>query len=423
MGTEFNSIDDFLGHKTNEGSGGNFLKNWKKNGFINVWFHTKRLPLGLWQHNFPKRVVFEDKDTGESTVAFWGNSYNCWENESVLTRQYMKTADGTREVPPERCPLCKLIDHVRMSVNRGELSWTDPIFVFKGATDPSKNMTIHAGGIFGAFGRDLTGEQEAELGRKGIVLGGKNGAWRENGMPKCQYVFCIVDNDNPGEGIQIATEPKSLGDKVKAVINDKMVGSKNPSDGNPMVNPYCIQLTKSQEKGVAWDKMYHARAVAKFELTPEIEKHIRSDAPDLTKVVAPFDANNFRSIVEKYAVVDFPWDEIFGATGAVSSETDLQMEDEAATRKKSSPRTVIKAEAPPPPPAAKASDDVEMIPCDNCGHQMREDEEKCAKCGTVYSFEDEAEPPPPPPPPPSSPRRSVANKPRPAGETGDKMPF
>src|ERR1700722_16000427 len=141
-----NSIDSFLNHKTSDRSGG-FFKKWRKSDQatkIDVWLHRKRVPIALWQHNFPRVFVKTDKDTGENVTLVWGHSYNCRETEKILKKQHSRKDDGTREYPPLRCPICRMIETVRDMVDEGQISdWAKPIFRFEG--DKEKRI-IHAGG-------------------------------------------------------------------------------------------------------------------------------------------------------------------------------------------------------------------------------------------------------------------------------------
>lgn len=403
--SEFNSIDDFLNHKGNSGrSGGRFLRDWKANGKIDIWLHTRRLPLAIWQHRFPRLFVREDKETREvdkffSTLQAW----NCWEDESVLRAQWKRNVDGTREVPPRACPLCRLIEHIRLAVDRGDIAMSDPVFEFRGSTDPDKDRVVHAGGIAGLFTDKLSNEDKNALKKRGIFM---SEAWKETSLAKLSYIFCVVDHAHPELGVQIDVETQLVGDKVKAVIVDQMESKPTPDLGNPMITPYCIQLRYSKDE-VAFAKRYHARPLERNQLNDQIEALIRSEPPDLSHQTRPFSAAMLRSVCEQYAVMDLPWDEIF--EGAEEYDRKHQAREEAGRNDEDAaedPEEILKnsigpkeargetsrrqIKPPSPPPSSPA---VETVPCDRCHAPMGLDQAKCGKCGAEYEVD---EPPPEP---------------------------
>lgn len=392
MAEEFNSIDDFLKHKGREG-GSQFLRGWKKDGYLEVWLHTKQFPIALWQHSWPRKFTSEKEDVKK--VAFYMVGHNCHENERVLKAQSKKTPDGKRQVPPEKCPLCNLAVVLEEMVLDGEILWTDPIFRFTGATDPKDNVVLHAGGIYGAFGDDMTDAEKEQLKQAGIHLrtadGG--GAWAENTLAKLKYVFAVVDQNNVKDGVQILVETGLLGQCVQKVINDR-IDSAGPTKGNPAVTPYAIKLVyNANEK--AWNKKYEARYMEKYELRPQVEELIRGEKPDLKRVVQPFNTKALRASMEQYLVpgVKLNFDRIFA--GVKDLDENEPSEDtefpHGANAKK--PEEEKKQEAAPPagrrgrrkeaapPPEEKMGD-----PCEDCGAPMRADQTKCGKCGAQYDL-------------------------------------
>ena len=383
MAKEFNSIDEWLSHRGTDRRGGDYLRNWKEDGHINVWLHTRRLPISLWQHMFPQLVVFDDRDTGETRKAFWGRSANCHEDETVLKKRYKRDrSTDEREVPPRACPQCKLAEVVRGMVREGKLKWTDEVFVFKGATNADDNQVIHAGGLYGAFSGKLSDDDLDDLKEHGIS---PREAWRENSLVKENAVFCVVDDDNVEDGVQVATQTGLLGEKVRGVINDE-IASKG-DEGNPVKNPYCIQWVYNDARNIEFNKKYHARRFDRCKLTPEIEQLIRSEPPDLSAMLEPFSRETFRGFAEKYAVVDLPWDDICAA----------DEEDEPRRRGPGTAKAAPKApeSSPKAEPArggrrrTKPKVEVPTIPCDECKAPMPEDALKCGKCGAEYEQDDE----------------------------------
>lgn len=400
--TEFNAVDEFLGHSGGGGGRSRFLKNWKENGSIRIWLHVRRLPVAVWRHSVPTLRVFEDRDTRESKRVFWGQDYNCWESESFLKGQYKRDEEGYLDSgPPTRCSICRLIDYVCKEIAKGRLDITEDLFRFEGATDQRDDQVIHAGGFVGYFNDKLSDAEKAHVKRAKIRL---DMAWRESGRPRLQYVLCVVNDDEVRDGVQIAPQPSSVGDKIKTVIRDR-IHSMGDEAGNPQAHPYCIELTYDEREHM--NKRYHARPYDRAKLTPEIERLITSDPPDLTQTLRPFNQAQLRAYLEKYAVKKLPWDEIFNVAELVAPGDDLEFPPKNEPRSNGGEprpgggsRRTMPADDPP-------NADVAMVPCDRCKVPMREDAAKCQSCGATYSFDDEPE--------------------RPAKEpgrvTGDNIPF
>ena len=187
-----------------------------------------------------------------------------------------------------------------------------------------------------------------------------------------------------------------------------------------MVHPFCIELTYDEKAQM--NKKYHARRIERVKLTPEIERLIRGEAPDLEPATRFFNQKNLRAFLERYAVVDLPWDRIFdvpklvvekdeeGAGGDGPGEEEPRRESKDREERKPTPEVgrSRRAEAPPPPPPPSSKSDVDMIPCDKCKTPMREDAAICKKCGAVYTFDDDE---------PEKPTGEPGKK------KGDKVPF
>ena len=407
----FNSVDDFLGHSgSSGGGGGKFLKNWKKNGSIRLWLHTQRLPIASWKHSIPQLVSFEDRQTKDQVKAFWGRDMNCWEDEAFLRAQYKRQPDGSLENPPKKCSICRLIDTVAQAIEQGELDWTDEIFRFEGASDSKNNRIIHAGGLTKLFSkRNMTENEKISLKKAGIYI---SDAWAEDFHAKCQYVLAIVDQDDIGAGIQLTNQPQSVGDNIKRVITDTRA-SLGEEEGNPFLNPFCIELTYDEKAHMS--KKYGARRIEKYKMTAEIERLIYSDPPDVSGTVRPFDQTNLRAFLERYAVVELPWDRIFDVPvkkiGQDDDEREMEFppkEETPKAEKKTRPMEVKSepvapkpvtrrraAEPEPPPPPPPSTSEVDILPCEKCDYPMKATETTCKKCGAVYVVDDEEEAPQP----------------------------
>lgn len=435
-GTHFNAIDGFLNHSGSTGGGGKFLKGWKKDGRLYAWLHTMQLPIGLWRHNFPQLIVKENKDTRRIERHIWGQSDNCWEPEDVLKEQNFRKKDTkVREKMPTRCPQCRLIEHVWQRVNvTKDLDFTAPILRFEGADNPKENVIIHAAGIYNGFSTTavakFTDAQKEAVAKAGIFL---SEAWKENDKASLSYVFTIVSNDKPGDGVQITVEKSSLGDRVKGVINDR-IESAGVEAGNPTITPYCIEFTYDEKKSM--NEMYGARYIERIKITPEIERLIRSEPPTLDNVLEPFNRATFRAQLEKHLCADLDLDWIFdvevdeedndadGAPEERTPEVDSGEDENDAAEPASGGSTDFahganvpepKAAAAPPaaapartnrkpkaPPAPAIPPEELGDPCEVCKAPMRATDTKCGGCGTEYEAEeDEPEPAATPAPAPA----------------------
>lgn len=398
--TEFNSVDDFLGHSVSGRRGGKFMKSWKKAGSCRIFLHTKRLPVAVWRHPTPQLTVFDDKKTGQTVKAFWGRDLGCWEDETFLKQQYFRDSDDFE--PPTKCAICRLVYCVHKLVRAGELDWTDVLFNFTGATDAKDNRILHAGGLTNMFGsKNLSREDLAELKQAGIR---RDQAWGQNLHAKCQYVLTLVDADKPENGVVIDSEPQSVGQKIKKVISDTQA-SLGTEEGNPFLHPYCIELTF--DENASMNEMYNARRIERVKLSPEIQQMIvDEDPPDLSGALRPFNQAALRAFLEEYAVRDLPFDEIFDVPDLIPQGDNEEFPPTEPKAKSSAakPATKQAAKEPEPPPAG-----VQTIPCDKCGFAMLETEDTCRKCGAKYELEDE---------------EPKAAAPPPKGQVkGDKMPF
>ncbi len=406
-----NSLDSFIKHRGSLGGGSKFLKGWTEKGKLYAWLHCLQLPIGLWRHQMPMLVVKEDKDTRKVERHVWSQSLNCHETEEVLLRQNFRDKDtGEREVPPTRCPFCRFIEWVYQEVRAGRLDWTDAILKIEGADNPKENTVINAAGIYNGFAdynNKMSDEQKADLKRAGIY---QSEAWKQNGKARLSYVFTIVNNDDIAAGVQVTIEGQSLGDKVKSVINDRLE-SAGVEAGNPQINPYCIEFTYDEK--AKFDEKYHARYIERIKLTNEIEQLLRSDPPDLSRVLEPYNMKSFRAHLEKCLVIDAPLDDIFDVEVDEQSESGDDEFPHGANAPDGEPEEEEK-KAPPPPksaPAPKAEAKSEKKggrrikkeepkapeippeelgdPCDNCAAPMRKTDTKCVACGQEY--EDDAD--------------------------------
>jgi hypothetical protein len=387
--TEFNDIDDFLGHNPTSRSGG-FLSGWKKDGAITVFLHMKKLPVAVWRHPLPTIVAVEDKDTRKTTKRVFTKEYTCHEHEETLSKQYFRDDDGDREYTPKKCGLCKLTDwfyhqcllHERTKDEKKPkgISWTTPVFRFEG-DDDEETTTLRAGGLCGLFGqKDLTPEQKAELKAARVNL---KEDWNQNIHAKMKYAMSVVNVDAPDEGVQIALESKALGDAVKAEIK-KAIKSLGREEGNPTITPWALEW--EYDKNEQFSKMYAATRIEKVVCTPKIKKLISGSPPDLSGITTPFNQKTVRSMLERACLLDegvIPWDDLFPDEDEEEEEPEDSDDDDDDGEEEEKPAAKkSKKESEPKE---------EEFECDECGKPSPASAKKCPHCGMKFDTEGEDE--------------------------------
>jgi hypothetical protein len=370
-------LDDFLGHTSRErGAGVSRLRGWKKRDdrAINVCLHTRAAPVALWQHGIARVVTLEKDD--ETRREAWGDTWNCIEPEIILKKQYFRDKKtGERETPPTICPLCILIEWVRRMVEAGQMKFCEPLFKWVG-DDESKARVITAAGIFNGYNaRELTNEQKKAMRRADVD---RRNAWKENAYAKCNYVFTVVDVDNVSNGVQVATETTLVGDKTKEVIRDAKMAL-GDEEGNPLLNPYAIRWEHRPDER-EFNKKYKVIRMERIVVTDEITKLIvDEDPPDRSSIIRPGNVRKLRADLEAHALIDFPWDDIFGpAEQKLGIDHDADADDGADDDD----------DAPPAASSSGGGDagpgDDEQIGCDVCEEPMAVEDLVCPKCGTEY---------------------------------------
>jgi len=203
-----NSIDDFLRHSQRDRSGGFLSREWKKGNpaEIDVWFHRQLYPMSLWQHSMPTVTVRKDPDTGAPRKVVLSKTYTCREDENTLRKQRVRTEEGGRKLPPSRCGICRFIEYVYRAVHEGRITPWTPVLRFAGDSD---SQTITAGGMYMSRKdiEDLLPEERAAAQKAGVSF---KDFWREAMLPRGNYLFAVVDNAAPADGVQLAIEPAIL---------------------------------------------------------------------------------------------------------------------------------------------------------------------------------------------------------------------
>lgn len=463
-------LDSFLGHSNRTG-GASFLENWKNRTppEIRIVLHTKGRPRSVWQNPWPK-IVTRERD-GKEVREVWSGTFNSWEHEDVLQRQYLREDDGSRQFPPQICPMAIMIEEVERLMRDGELNWRAQMFKFEG-DDASKGKTLHAGSLTNKVKKiweDATDKEKREARKAGFP--GPSDAWKESMMAKCQYVLTVIDYDDPAAGIQIAKETTLVGDKLKKVIRDRMT-SEGDDKGNPLVTPYVMQITHVP-KAKQFQDRYDVVAIAQKKLTDTMLEMVQEkDAPSLDRYTQRGDIIALRASMEDHycGPADLlDWDFIFGKAeeyAGIADDPDESAEDVAgsmvdgdeaqttnvASHNQSGGVTAgevnVSSEGKTEPEGDEepevdpdryliakrkgkgenqlcfAKDGAELFACEDCEAIMRDDEDNCPKCGADYS-DPEAAPeleltPEPEPTPKPKAKPKPKTKPKAAAKGGSK---
>lgn len=390
----FQSVDEFLNFRGQEGGASTRLKNWKEKGFFNAFFHRGLMPSSVWYHRIPELVVRRDKDDPSRQLHnVWSRQFVCFEDEKILKKQRFRTPEGLREHPPIICPDCRLLEVIRAMVLRGDIKDTDVVFEWSGSDKPEENCVRHAGGITGLWKQDkMTPADKERLAQHGIYMansGKKFGAWNEKAIAQLNYIFAVVNAEDAAAGLQVDIQTQGLGDKVKKTINKEIAS--NGASGNPFTNPYCIQFQYKPSEP-KFDDKYDAQRMNIVPLTPSIQQLIDGEPPDISRYTRLPDLATHRAMLETHAKVSLPWDEIFGpAERAEKVRRATSAPDQAA-----SAAPIIGPQPAPasPPPVARVREKPPEEwgdPCDPpCNAPMLKGQTVCGKCGAKYAVTPDA---------------------------------
>lgn len=379
-------LDDFLNEST--GSRGSWLKNWKDDKSIVVWLHTKTPIHARYVHQFPYIESVEDKESGEIKKVLRFYRFGCWESERVIAkRRFRDKVTGERDLPPDICPYCLLEEWL---VQDEKIPDDTVVFELPDAKDwngdPSP-VSYKMGNLTRRWDRTGT-------------------SWKESIEVRKTYLFGIVNNAAPEDGVQIAEQAQQLGDAVRDCIKQE-IDSNGVEAGNPLTSPYAIKWAYNK-KASPKDK-YKAFRFNKAEMTDEIKEAISgTDPPDLAPHCKRGDAKKLRAYTEDAlsdAVKDhIDLDQFFGK---VIAEQEKEEGEQPAEERKPQPKAQTRSpsgekEAGKPSPKwgrrrkkkEPEKPKVEMIPCDDCQTPMEATATKCSKCGAEYEVGADPEPEP-----------------------------
>lgn len=353
-------LSEFLTHGE---SGGRqkFLKNWKDEGSIVVWLHTRAsIAYPRWSHPFIEYGTFKHKETGEEIPTLRFPRFVSQDSEVVHQSQYFRDESDRLQIPPILDPFLKLREWLRTE-----------------CTHPYETVVFRWVHPNPAPGRSAVIEwKRGNLAR----LVEKNQVTYSHTLDtKLEYFFVVVNDAEPGEGAQIVQVSKLLGSKMQEELKQQMK-SNGVEEGNPLVRPYAFIW--EYNKTATPMKTYTAYRYNQAMMTPEIREAITSgDFPDPTPNTKPRagDKLRIRAAMEAAAQIDLPWDLLFP-----DSWVDEEQSSEVNQQPTQQPTQSISSSAQP---RRRRKRTVEMIPCDDCRKSIPINATKCEFCGAEYEID------------------------------------
>lgn len=360
-----------------------------------VWLHAGSgvIAHSRYVHSFP---TYKTNRDGETYLNF-GMTYVSPESDRVCEQQYFresKESDSPMKVPPSLDPFLLLREWLRNEINSGRMSPEQIVFRWKNPkAKDNQNPIIEwkAGHL-------------SRLEKRGRMTG------MHSLDAKLEYIFLLVDNDAPDQGVQQYISTKGLGKALRDEIQ-RQIKSDGVEEGNPLLNPYALRFVYNPNASSPND-FYSVGRYNRARLTDEISELIHSqNYPDVERICKPRDDEKLliRSAMEAAAEIELPLDLLFNTgwqtenpysdddtepqTPSVDSSVDsedsgdepeiepLARPDEDEEPKVRRRKKVKKEENPP---VRRKRKKVKTIPCDDCGFQMLETWNSCPSCGCEY---------------------------------------
>lgn len=364
---------DFLNEKVYSG-GGKRLRNWKDDGFIEVWIHA---PSRFYKRLFtllPYVGEIEDEKTKKTIPAIRYFPYISHEEVNNFVKR----------TPPQQCPFLRFADWLK---NNDNIDWQEIVWSASVGNRKKDRVLTKA---------DFFGSKE------------HGGDWRSAMKLSIQYIMAVVDNKNVKDGLVVATEKFSIGENIKKCVK-QMMDSKGPELGDPGKNPYCFKFVYDANADRP-ENYYQVYAVERIERTPEVDELLASEPIDMTEYLLPSDPSMVRHIMEAHIPLDnVPFDEFFDNTQPVFSQwnqkdTSFEVENDELKE----PAKTVPAKAQPKPtatpvttapvattPAEPEAPTGNMIDCPSCKGSGNKRGVQCRVCGGVGQVpgpdDDEAE--------------------------------
>lgn len=402
----FGSTKEFAGKRRDGGGGGAArLTNWKDKGFIDVWMHTRMLPIDVFRHSIPMPIVFKDKITKEDVRRIWNKDLVCHETPLVLEKQYFHKKDDplVRQNAPERCGICKLVEWCWLQCNlyeqtrdekdpkkREGIELTTKMFYFENEDKPEDERTIHIGGVCNLLGKKdkHTDAQKASVKKAKIRL---DEVFKENFYAKLANLVAVVEDAAPENGVIVTAIGSGLGGSIRKMM-DRML----ENNRDIQKKPYCMRW-KYDSKALIADQ-YTSTELIEKKPDGRILAMIRGPEPEIPEYFTePFNQQVVKAVLEKACTLPagtVPWDELFPTR---EQEAKWKKEDDAAAKLEAENEAAgddeevetEEDEDGDEEPEFDADGD-ELVECE-CGKPMKAKLATCPNCKRTYDVGDEEE--------------------------------
>jgi hypothetical protein len=285
-------LDEFLNHDADTGRR-KYVKKWQEEGELVWWMNTRAMfAYSRYVHTFPSFDTGKDDKGNEYEYLKFGR-YVSPDVDLINRDQFFRDEDtDLLRTPPVKDPFLLLREWLRS--NDCGLGLDDVVFRWENP-NPKKREII-----------EWTRGEMTRLTERG------QSNWNHSLDSKLEYMFVGTLHDEPGEGNQIITGTKVLGDALRKMIEEQR-DSKGRDEGNPLITPYAIKF-KYDKRSKNPMKAYSVAPYERAELTPEIRESIMSSDfpnPEIDTQPRKGDKERLRAAMYDAAQVELPWDEIF----------------------------------------------------------------------------------------------------------------
>lgn len=298
-------MDAYLDHSRDGSGGGKFFKmDFKNDGAEHrAWVHPKSKIRAMWR--VPWRFINREGKLGFTR-------WNVMEDAStpILDKMRFKNPDGSFEHAPQVDPFMLLLEFVNMQLQAGTIKLDEP--VFRWAPKDADALTVYAGGFTGLFQSKKLSDRELDAIR--VINVRRDQAFQQDGRPKEDTIFCLVDNRDPGAGPQIAVVSRGIS-RAFAECNDRRIveygGDRKRV--NFFANPVCFCFKKFEKRDAPPEFSVTALSLEVVPLSDDVKKAFEQAVPSIDGLTQASNVAWFRREIEKHWVhkVVPPFDEIF----------------------------------------------------------------------------------------------------------------
>jgi hypothetical protein len=294
-----------------------------------------------------------------------------------------------------------LQEFVNMKLASGEIDFTDEVFSWK-PEDSDEETVIHAGGFTGLFQSQKLSDEQRDAMRDIHVK--QTEAYLEDGRPREETVFIVVDNAEPEKGPQILTVSRGVSRAIKQKISERKTQfSKNPEKADPFKYPVCWSIKQQRKGGSVNGPPEYVVVATDDDVTDEIQEAFDSEVPNTDKL---FEYSNVVQLRREFESswcheVTPDWDSIFANAEELVKGTPAGEEPVSfnygknakggdADEVKSSPKTSTVKTTKKSDPEPEETEEVEGGgECEKCGKMIpasafTDDGAECPHCNAKY---------------------------------------